>query len=68
MTTLSDTELASATGGARKLAPSRPGIPAPGLPSPLQSPFPGPQPRPLPSPQLMPNPNTLPISAQITKH
>jgi hypothetical protein len=63
MKTLSDTELASATGGTKKLAPRRPGVPDPGLPSPLPSPFPGPQPRPLPFPQPMPSPNPFPITA-----
>jgi len=62
MTTLSDSELASITGGTKKLPPRRQGVPERLLPQPLPSPFPGPQARPLPSPQPMPNPNPFPIA------
>ena len=67
MTPLDNSQLASATGGTRALPPNRPGIPPPGLLSPLTSPWPGPSPRPLPSPQPMPSPNPFPITAQINK-
>lgn len=61
MQTLTDSELVTATGGARALQ-TAPGIPQLPFPQPVPSPFPGPQPPPLPFPQPMPNPNPYPIA------
>jgi hypothetical protein len=64
MTTLSDSDLTSVTGGIHVPQKTGPGAPRQGLPQTLPLPGNGPSPRPLPFPQPMPNPNPYPIATR----
>jgi len=55
-------ELATVTGGTKRLSKKAPGVPQPGLPQALPGVAPSAQGRPLPLPQPMANPNPYPIA------